>query len=403
VRPLKPVDAILSRARDARSRHRERHQPTGFGFALADRVDYLDGRCWDELTADSSIFMSRSYLRVLEEAGPANVRQRYAMIFKGRDPVAAVAAQAVSASAARMTKESRSKIMSSALHRVEPQILICGNLLSWGFHGVAFAPKADRPALWPAVAEALYRIRRADRLFGNTDLIVVKDVSEEHADEAEALRRFSYRSLETEPNMVLEISPSWRSYEDYLSGLTANYRKAARKIVSEVDGAGYCTEPLTRIDNHARALHALYLQVHERQTVKVVTLSPEFMPRLEEAFQDGFRCTIVRRDDEILGFVTTLRDRDTAVGYYLGFDSAANASIPLYFRLLHAVVTDAIQMGCRRISLGRTALEPKARLGARPHALRLWVRHRLPALNLVLRNLLHTISHDEAPERNAFK
>jgi hypothetical protein len=347
--------------------------------------------------------MSRAYLRVLEEAGPENVRQRYAIIFKGLDPVAAVAAQAVSASAVRMTKESRSKIVSSALHRMEQQILVCGNLLSWGFHGVAFAPEADRRTLWPAVAEALYRIRRADRLFGNTDLIIVKDVGEEDTGEAETLRRFSYRPLETEPNMILELPPAWRSYEDYLSGLTASYRKAARKIVAEVDGAGYSVEPLPRIDKHAATLHALYLQVHERQNVKVVTLSPEFMPRLQDALKDGFCCTIVRRDDKILGFVTTLRDRDTAVGYYLGFDSEANASIPLYFRLLHAVVTDGIRLGCRRISLGRTALEPKARLGARPRPLNLWVRHRLPALNLVLRNLLQTISHDEAPDRNPFK
>jgi hypothetical protein len=32
----------------------------------------------------------------------------------------------------------------------------------------------------------------------------------------------SYRPLETEPNMVLDIPPSWRGYDDYLAGLTAN-------------------------------------------------------------------------------------------------------------------------------------------------------------------------------------
>jgi hypothetical protein len=53
--------------------------------------------------------------------------------------------------------------------------------------------------------------------------------------------------------------------------------------------------------------------------------------------------------------------------------------------------------------LGRTALEPKARLGAKPQPMRVLVRHRIPMLNVLVRALLHTISHDEAPERNPFK
>jgi len=70
---------------------------------------------------------------------------------------------------------------------------------------------------------------------------------------------------------------------------------------------------------------------------------------------------------------------------------------------LQAVVDDAIKLGCRRLSLGRTALEPKARLGARPVPLRVWISHRIPALNVLVRGLLHAAHHDEAPERNPFK
>jgi hypothetical protein len=101
--------------------------------------------------------------------------------------------------------------------------------------------------------------------------------------------------------------------------------------------------------------------------------------------------------------VTTLCDGETAVGYYIGFDGRANEEAPVYFRLLQAVIADAIKLGCKRVSLGRTALEPKARLGAKPVPMRCWVRHRVPALNVLLRGLLGAIPHDEAPERNPFK
>jgi hypothetical protein len=129
-----------------------------------------------------------------------------------------------------------------------------------------------------------------------------------------------------------------------------------------------------------------------------------FLPTLAERLGDDLRFTVLRKDGELLGFVTTVKDGETAVGYYIGFDRKQNAEIPIYFRLLQAVVGHAIALGCKRLSLGRTALEPKARLGARPDPMRVWIRHRIPMLNLIVRGLLHTIDdHEEPPQRNPFK
>ena len=44
-------------------------------------------------------------------------------------------------------------------------------------------------------------------------------VSAEHA--ALSRRLDTYRSLETEPNMVLSVSPQWQSFDDYLAALAA--------------------------------------------------------------------------------------------------------------------------------------------------------------------------------------
>ncbi|MDQ1589650.1 MAG: hypothetical protein QOG71_277 [Pyrinomonadaceae bacterium] len=405
---LKPLKKLVGKAHDLREAHRARHRPTGFGFALSDSVDYLNAAHWDALAAPASVFLGRPYLRVLEQAAPENLRGRYAIIYgAGARPLAAVAAQSVSLSVSRVQKKDdprRARAVAAPLRRIEERMLVCGNLLSWGQHGVAFAAGADRRELWPAVAEALYRLRRADRLSGDTDLVMVKDIPDAEAADADALARYSYRPLETDPDMVLELSPKWRTYEDYLASLNSKYRKTSRQIDKEVTAAGCRVETLEDIAGHASELHALYLQVHEHARLRLVTLRPEFIPALAHTFGDTLRCTVVRRGDgELLGFVTTLKDGETAVGYYIGFDRATNAEVPLYFRLLQAVVDDAIKLDCRRLSLGRTALEPKARLGARPAPLRVWIRHRIPALNVLVRGLLHAAHHDEAPERNPFK
>jgi predicted N-acyltransferase len=403
---IAPLDKLVNKARRLREDHKERHRPSGYGFALADRVDYLDPERWDALTASSSMFLSRRYLRVLEESGPENLHQRYAMVFRGGEPVAAVAAQFLNGALSRVSKSCKSKA-TAPLERLEEQMLVCGNLLSWGQHGVAFAPGEDTAALWPAVAEALYRIRRADKLLGTASFVMIKDITDGYADGASTLSRFSYRPVETEPNMVLEILPKWKTYDDYMASLTSRYRKAAKQIEKDFSAGGLQLTHLNNADEVAKqadTMHALYLQTHRNARVRLVTLRPSFIPTLAATFGSDLRCTIAERDGQVLGFVTTVRDGETAVGYYVGFDREVNATAPIYFRLLQAVVDHAIQLGCRRLSLGRTALEPKARLGARPEPMRIWIRHRIPMLNVLVRGLLHTLSdHDEAPERNPFK
>ena len=400
---IKPLNKLVDKARDLREHHKERHRPSGYAFAVADSIDYLDQAHWNKVTGHDSVFLSPRYLRVLEEAGPENLRQCYALIFDEKEPVAAVAAQCVTVSLSRLRKKASGN---GRLDRLEEKMLVCGNLLSWGMHGISFAPNVDQEALWPAVAEAVYRLRRVDKLFGDTAFVMVKDITDSHAPAAAALSRFSYRELETEPNMVLDISPQWKSYDDYLANLTSKYRKQAKQIEKEVTAAGCTVEEIKsdEVARRAEELHALYLQTHKNARLRLVTLPAAFQPTLARQLGDDLRFSILRKDDQLLGFVNTVKDGETAVGYYIGFDRKTNADVPIYFRLLQSVVGHAIALGCKRLSLGRTALEPKARLGARPAPMRVWIRHRIPMLNVIVHGLLHALDdHDEAPERNPFK
>ena len=411
-----PLRKMAESLRAIHSRHVERHRPTGFGFTFADRVDYLDRQTWDSLATPASLFLRRNVLRALEQHGPENIVPRYAMIFRDDKPVAALAAQVVTVTGTQLRPEEGTQKRPANLLRLalapatkvasanlRERILVAGNLLSWGFHGIAFAGDEDPEALWPGVADALYRIRRAERLTGQTNFVLVKDLTAEQRG-LEALRRFSYRPLETEPNMVLAIDPAWRSYDDYLTALDAKYRRNAKDQLKKLLGAGYTIERVADLAPHARRLHELYRAVQGNASVRLVTLSENCLPAMAYALGDDFRCTAIRRGDELLGFVTCLRDGPTAIAYYIGFDRTAAADgLPIYLRLLHCTIADAIDWRCQRLSLGRTALEPKAALGAKPEPMTVWLRHRLPALNWFLRGMLGAVPHNEAPERNPFK
>ncbi len=61
-------------------------------------------------------------------------------------------------------------------------------------------------------------------------------------------------------------------------------------------------------------------------------------------------------------------------------------------------------MGAGQISLGRTALAPKAQIGAKAQPMCGYIRHRNPTLNLAVPSILALLpTPDEAPERLPFK
>lgn len=409
---------VSSKLKSIRDNHRERHRPSGFEFAFADRIDFLNSDAWDAVTANQSLFLRRSVLRVVEDHGPENLSPRYSLVFRDSTPVAALVVQRVQVRGQHLTSDNapspspkKSSLLKHALApakklaaaTVNQRLLVAGNLMSWGFHGIGLNPNEDPVELWPAIADALYRIRRAERLAGQTDLLMVKDITPSQGG-VEALERFSYSPLETEPNMVLSLQPGWKTYDDYLAALDAKYRRNSKDQLKKLAQAGCTLEILKDPSADAKRLHELYLNVHRNASVRLVTLPEGYLPGLARALGDDFSCTVIRRGETILGFVTVLKDRDTAIGYYIGFDrEAAGEGLPIYLRLLHSTIPTALGWGCRSLSLGRTALEPKAALGARPEPLSVWIRHRVPAMNWVVGALLGSVPHEEAPQRSPFK
>lgn len=381
-------------------------KPTGLQVALADRIGQLDPAAWNRVSQGQSFFFSRDYLRMLEAIAPRNIEPRFALVSRGDEPLAGLCAQVIEVS---LGSVGASRGMLAELkERVTQRVLVCGNALTFGMHAVCFAPGADRALAWPGVAEALYRMRRAEKLAGPMDLVVVKDLHAAHVEESAALGKLSYARVETEPDMVLALDPSWKSHADYLASLVSKYRSDVKtRVIKRFDEAGCTLEAMdvAGATNAALELHGLYLQVHGAASLRPYTLTPGYWPALLVAAGNRAALHVARRNGRLVGFMVTVKDGETAVAYHIGFDRGVAAEgVPLYLRLLHAAVEQSIRFGgCTRVSFGRTALEPKARLGCRPEPMFVWARHRHPLLNQVLRPLLGFIQHAEAPDLDPFK
>ena len=384
----------------------------------ATRIASLDAPTWDALTRDASFFLQRRYLAALELVLPPSIRPCYALTYCGGRPVMAVSAQVLtvtqdyldraggSVAAARhaastSVRDAAGRYVRGALLRgLFRHVLICGSLFTTGSHGVSCIPefRSQAPLL---LAQTLAQLRLLLHDAQPTGFTVVKDPGD---GEFDGLALSGFRRCPSEPEMVLNLDPAWIGHDDYLRAMRSRYRRAARLIFDRCNHANVELVRPASLEGLDAQLYPLYEQVEHRAKIRVSSMPPGFLAALSRAAgPDAFRCSIAQISGEIAGFLASVRDGDTAMALCAGFDYRVLRETPIYLRLLHAAVEDALSMGCRRISFGRMACEPKARLGAQPLTRWIWMRHRRPLLNAALTPLLSRIPHEPIPERHVFR
>ena len=383
--------------------------------ALYESIDAVPA-AWDDLTAGQSLFLQRNYLRLLELHGPAGLGHRYALIERDGHTIAAVAAQVVDVDDELLAVRDRTAfnagkrpvfdrlttwLRNRGLGMLGRRVLVCGNLFSCGLDGLALAPGEDAQATWPLVLDALRKMQQADRRIA---FLLIKDLSAQDDAHRAAFATAGYAHLRVEPSMDLHADPAWTSRADYLQALNTKYRKAALRLDAQMAEAGCTLEPLPNLRPEQACLHALYLQVEQRAVMRFGSVGLEYLPNFAEwAGPDRFRCTVIRQGSEIVGYSAVFKSGYTALAHMVGFDTAANERAPIYLRLLHSIIDDGLALGCTTLHYGRTALEPKARLGATPTDTELWLRHANPVVNMAVGPLLQLVPQDVAPQREPFR
>lgn len=368
-------------------------------FALAERLCHLDTTAWDALTRDASVFMQRPFLTALEAASPQNVSARYALMYLDDEPIAALLLQLVRV-------EGRSAVattaaLSGVAHLVDERALVLGNLAAWGETGLVMKAGVDRELVWREALHLVDRLRRFEKSEGVVNVSFVKDAASE--EDETALRRQGYQRAPTGPDMLLTLDPKWGSLDDYLACLASKRRRAVKKTSEVLEAAGYQVRRLTleELEANVSRLDALYGQVWAAADVHPLRLSGHFFVELQRRLEDDCVTIGIERDGKLDGFGVSLRSGATCVGYYLGYDKTVEA--PLYLRLLTSILEQGIAWRCTTVSMGRTAEEPKARLGAVPGPHALWVKHRTPPLNWAVGAILGTLHAPDATAHRVFR
>lgn len=433
MRTLAEFKAVL----EAEGENRDlRSRPSGLGIALFDSIHHVDARAWESVLTERQHSLRPRFLAALEAAKPEELRFRYWMLFDGRRPVAVGTAQVLELTGdavgrraprseppglpedagkrerARRTLGATRERVARGTRRValnlgdglHTRLLVCGNVFLSGEHGLAHVPDVDPADVFRGAAEALYRLRRADKLHGDVSAVLVKDFFTREGEtlHAEELLRFDYRAFEVDPAMVVPLDPGWSGFDDYTAAMTSKYRSRARSARKK--GAALRREELDvegiegSLDRIQELLHAVAVKASFRLTPH----PPGYFPELKRALGEDLRFTAYSLDDLMVGFGTTMRFGDELEGHFLGLDYEHNLQHAVYQNILYDDVEQGIEARARNVWLGRTALEIKSGIGAIPRPARCFVRHPGALTNRVLKPLFKFLKPAEWTPRSPF-
>lgn len=173
-------------------------------------------------------------------------------------------------------------------------------------------------------------------------------------------------TVPAEPFMVLELDPSWKSFDDYLGAMKTKYRTRAKRALTL---SAHCEQCECTSWPHSDWLDWAAELLGKTLADKVIAL-PEDLSTLLAAFKDvygpDFHVLGYRHDGRWVGFITALREGETLYALHMGFEPDFAREAQFYQRSMMDVVSLGIRIGAKRVNMGRTATEIKSTLGAKP-------------------------------------
>lgn len=281
------------------------------------------------------------------------------------------------------------------------RILIAGNSQVSGPLGLFFTPEVDhitQAECWKQVLE------NAEQQWGPFAIILAKEFgNEQQASTIKKMKAAGFKSVSSLPVMMMQIEPSWNSFEDYLLAMSAKYRiraKAARKKGAKVSSSSWGT---IEIREHLDQIEKLYLNVYSRARFRLMRIDPVYFLNLKHNLGDRFKFEAYHCNGQLIGFRTSIDNGKSLDAHLIGLDYEANKEHSLYINMLYDYVEHAIENNFSSIDFGRTAMEIKSTVGAVPVDFTPLVKIRNPLLNGLTCVLMENTASASWIQRHPFK
>ncbi len=363
---------------------------------------------WDCLSVDN-IFLSKAYLSVLESSAPENMSCYYIALFENERLAGIALSQFIDlmqlASFGDRDQCIKTSIRNFIFKRFSSNVLFVGNNMLTGQNAYAFSKDLPIKTALKTISKAAKSLQvLLDSQGKKIHLISFKDFSETEI-KCFALPEYKkHYVFTTQPNMLFSIPEQWSSEQDYVDALNKKYRdqyKRARKKIVGLEKRKMTLEDIIAFED---VIYDLYFHVAKNAPFNTFFLTKNHFRIFKEKLKDSFLFYGYFENEKLIGFNTLIKNGATLDTYFLGYNEMVQKEKMLYLNMLYDMIGYAVEKQFKSIVFGRTALEIKSSVGAKPIKMYGLMEHRNGFINANMPKIFPYLEPEmNWQERNPFK
>ena len=280
-----------------------------------------------------------------------------------------------------------------------PRFLICKTIFCGSpFSECGTLGVKDDALSDPSLKRALLQAIESHAEKSRAQMIIFKDFLKDDTERLDDLKRSGFIELDSFPAVGVDLN--FGSFEEYLQSLGSATRKNLRKKLKTAFAQGGIEVRLAEdISPHVDEITRLYENAYQAGSTKFEKLTAEFFLQVNKQLSSQARFFLYYVHGKLAAFNLCLVHKNILIDKFIGFDYAVSNRYNLYFVSWAHNIKWCLEHSINAYYPGQTDYEPKIRLGGKLIPLYVYLKHRQPVSNFMLRLLALFLKPDNFDQK----
>lgn len=347
---------------------------------------------WNSIIGQHNIMLSEEYFRVLEESKPINMKYSFVGFFSDEDLIGGALFQYLNFIEHKSFQkgEMLCSIRNFLAKQLSKDVMILGNNMLTGQNGFYF--NTSKISTEKAITLLNEASKVVSNVLGKTSLVIYKDYQKSFLKNFDEEEFKSFYRFSVQPNMILNIKPDWKSFEDYSDDLSKKYRARLKSAKIKIDGIQKIELDIHSIKKYQNEMNILYQNVAENAPFNTFFLTKNHFESMKYNLKENFKVFGYFMNEKLIGFYTLILNNNDIDTYFLGYDKEIQKEKQIYLNMLFDMIEFGVSNQSKRIVFGRTALEIKSTIGAEPVEIFGLIKHNNKAINPFMEKIFTSLN-----------
>ena len=387
------------------------YQTKNYSHSFYSKIEAISEEIWNDLDCEKNKYFDRTFLKSIEK-NHSEIQFYYHILFDTHQKACAFFSFQIIDFEFNSIKNNF-ELFIKKIQKIATKIpffpssrplkiLIVGNTFVSGEHGFFIKEKLDKKVVLKEFSKALLQFTNTQNHL-KIDAILCKDFKNESLESTSIFKEYQFKQFSVEPNMVMEIHPDWKNFNDYLAALKTKFRVKAKKALQQ--SADLKTVPITseNCEEQLLKMKDLYQKVSSNAGFNLANFNVATYKDLKRAIGENYLLQSYWIGDKMVGFLSGMIANKCLDAHFVGIDSSLNRQHAIYQRMLYDYIKIAIDKNVEIVNFGRTASEIKSSVGAIPQDLTIYFRHKKRITNRILHLFLQRVQPTAFQQKYPFK